>query len=189
MKTCVVSYSLTGNNEALAHGIAEALQAKHVRITETRRRTEARIMIDLILNRTPRILLPLDTVESYDLVLFVGPVWIGQVATPFRACFQRLRSRIRKYAFVSIAGGADGPNPGIAGELAKRLGAEPAFVADLHIADLLPPEPKPQRKDTSAYRLTPRDVQGLTDRALQALSGVVTPAAAVLTGSPEPIHA
>ena len=32
-------------------------------------------------------------------------------------------------------------------------------VINLHIADLLPPDPKPDRKDTSAYRLNDRDVK------------------------------
>ena len=50
-----------------------------------------------------------------------------------------------------------------AGELNKRVGKEPAALIDLHIADLLPSDPKPNRKDTSAYRLTDKDVKGLTN--------------------------
>jgi flavodoxin len=169
MKTLVVYYSLTGNNEALAQSLAETLQAEHVRIAEVRQRTMGTIVLDMIFNRTPRIQFPGMEMEQYDLVLFVGPVWMGKIATPFRACFKQLRSKIGKYAFISISGGADGPNLKLASELRKRLKKEPVSVIDLHIADLLPPEPKPIRKDTSAYRISKDDIQNLTDTVVATL--------------------
>jgi len=163
MKTVVISYSLTGNNEALATRLAAAFEAEHVRITEPKRRTMGTIVWDTVLNRTPRIVLPVEKPETYDWALFVGPVWMGQVASPFRACFKQLGHRISKYAFVAISGGADGPNPKLVDELEKRLGKEPVCLIDLHVADLLPPEPKPTRQDTMAYRITERDANHLAD--------------------------
>ena len=94
---------------------------------------------------------------------------MGQIATPFRACFKQLSQKIGKYAFVSISGGADGPNPKLAGELKKRLAKEPVCLIDLHIADLLPAEPEPTREDTMAYRITERDVKHLTDTIVATL--------------------
>jgi hypothetical protein len=94
---------------------------------------------------------------------------MGHVATPFRACFQQLAPTIGDYAFVSISGGADGPNPQLAGELEERLGKEPVSLIDLHIADLLPSEPEPTRDDTMAYRITEADVRRLTDEAAVTL--------------------
>jgi hypothetical protein len=93
---------------------------------------------------------------------------MGQVATPFRVCFKQLGD-IRKYAFISISGGADGSNPKLARELEERLGQEPACVIDLHIADLLPADPKPTRKDTMAYRITESDVNHLADQVVEKL--------------------
>jgi hypothetical protein len=119
--------------------------------------------------RTPKILMPVERAEEYDLVVFVGPVWLGQIATPFRACFKQLGPEIDKYAFVSISGGADGPNPKLADELKNRLGKEPVCLLDLHIADLMPSEPAPTRDDTMAYRLPEEDVERLTDMAAEAL--------------------
>jgi hypothetical protein len=107
--------------------------------------------------------------QEADLVLFCGPVWMGQVASPFRACFKQLGHTIARYGYISISGGADGPNPKLAGELERRVGREPACTIDLHIADLLPPEPKPTREDTMAYRVTARDVRHLTDRIVATL--------------------
>jgi hypothetical protein len=169
MKVIVISYSLTGNNQDLAASLAAAFEAEHIRITEPRPRTMGTIILDMVFSRTPKIIMPVANIAEIDWVLFVGPVWMGQIATPFRACFKQLGQKIGKYAFISISGGADGPNPKLAGELEKRLGKAPDRLIDLHIADLLPPEPKPTRKGTMAYRITERDVKYLTDTIAAAL--------------------
>lgn len=175
MRKVIVSYSLTGNNERLAASLAAALGAERVRITEPKPRTMLRTVLDMVFNRTPKISVSLDKIETHDWVLFVGPVWMGQVATPFRACFKQLRDKAAGYAFISISGGADGPNPKIAEELKKRLGQDPACLIDLHIADLLPPEPKPTRDDTSAYQLTEDNVKHLTDIIVATLGKTLVP--------------
>jgi flavodoxin len=46
MKAIVVSYSLTGNNEDLAAGVAATLGAEHVRITESKPRKMGKIVLD-----------------------------------------------------------------------------------------------------------------------------------------------
>ncbi|MBN1873616.1 MAG: hypothetical protein JXA33_05255 [Anaerolineae bacterium] len=173
MKKMIVSYSLTGNNEDLAASLAAALGVDHVRITESKSRTMLTTALDMFFNRTPKISMPLETIETYDWVFFVGPVWMGQIATPFRACFKQAKQKIGDYAFISISGGADGPNLKLADELEKKLGKEPVALIDLHIADLLPPEPKPTRDDTSAYRLTENDVKHLTDTIVATLDKTV----------------
>jgi flavodoxin len=174
MKAMVLSYSFTGNNRDLAASLAATLGAEHAAITEPKSRTMGTIVLDAVFNRMPKIAMPLENIEEYDWVLFVGPVWMGRVATPFRACFKQLGQEISRYAFISISGGADGPNPKLAGELEKRLGKEPACLIDLHIADLLPSEPKPTRDDTMAYRITEQDVQDLTNQILEKLHPVIS---------------
>jgi len=173
MKKMIVSYSLTGNNDDLAASLAATLGAEHVRITEPKPRTMRTTVLDMLFNRTPKIVMPVEKTDARDLVFFVGPVWMGQIATPFRACFKQLRNKVSRYAFISISGGADGPNPKIAGELKKKLGKEPIALIDLHIADLLSPEPKPTRDDTSAYRITESDVRYLTDKIVSTLNETV----------------
>ncbi len=173
MKTMVISYSLSGNNEALATRIATALEAEHVRITESKRRTTGTIIFDMIFKRTPKTVMPVADVKAYDWVLFVGPVWMGQIATPFRGCFQQLAPQIGNYGYLSISGGAEGPNPKLADELTARLGKEPDCLIDLHIADLLPTEPEPTRQDTMRYRITDREAQALTDTAIATLQATM----------------
>jgi len=169
MKTIVISYSLTGNNDDLAARVAAALEAEHIRITEPKTRTMGTIVLDTVFGRTPKIIMPVEDIETYDLVLFLGPVWMGQIATPFRACFRQLGPKIGKYAFISISGGAEGSNPKLADELRKRLGREPVCLIDLHIADLLPSEPEPTRKDTMGYRIDGKEVEHLTDTIMATL--------------------
>lgn len=168
MKILVVSYSLTGNNEALAGGIAKELAAEHIKITEPKKRTDGTIFADLIFNRTPRVQPAPEVLGNYDLVLFVGPVWIGQAAVPLRPYLKSIKTNARRYAFVSISGGADGPNTKLAADLEKRAGAKPAALVDLHIADLLDIE-KPTRKITSAYKVSDADIKELTGTAVKAV--------------------
>jgi len=169
MKMTVISYSLTGNNERLAKNLAGALDAEHLSITEPKRRTMGAIAFDNMLNRTPKVSVPALKLEEQDLVVFVGPVWMGQVASPLRACFREFGPKLGKYTFVSICGGADGPNPKLAAELTKRLGKEPSAIVELHKADFLPSEPKPTRNDTMKYRVSEEQIRQLTDKAVSSL--------------------
>jgi hypothetical protein len=175
MEITVVSYSLTGNNEALAARVARGLGAKHAKIVEPKPRAMGAIALDMLLNRTPKTDLPAEAFSESGFVLFFAPVWMGKVASPLRACLKKIKAEPRPYAFVSLSGGADGPNsnPSLASELKARTGAEPKAVIDLHIADLLPREPKPSREVTSAYRLTASDGEKLAATVLDALKGKV----------------
>jgi hypothetical protein len=169
MKIVVISYSFTGNNEALASSVAEEFAVEHIKIKETKQRTGGSIILDIIFNRTPKVQPTVDSLENVDLILFFGPIWMGQVATPLRAYLKHLKTNPCKYAFISISGGADGVNPKIAGELKKRVGREPIALVDGHISDLLPPEPKPDRKITSAYRINNEDVKKLTNTIVKTV--------------------
>lgn len=174
MKTLIISYSHTGNNEALATSLALTISADHVRITEQKCRKMGTIVWDIMLKRTPKITMPPVAANAYDVVLFVGPVWMGQVASPFRSCFSQLQDSIGDYGFLAISGGADGPNPKLRDELTERLGHEPLCLIDLHIADLLPPEPALARKDTMAHRLTETQIASVAQTALEKLQGALS---------------
>ena len=169
MKIAIISYSLTGNNDALASSVAQELGAEHIKVTEPKSRKMGSIIMDLIFNKTPKIKPQPAGLESFDWILFFGPVWIGQAATPLRVYFKHLKKNPRKYGFISISGGADGPNPKLAGDLKKRMGVEPSVLIDLHIADLLPPEPKPTRAITSVYRINKDDIKKLKETIVKFL--------------------
>lgn len=173
MKTTVISYSFTGNNKALASSIASVLTAEHIIITEPGTRTFVKIAFDMLFNRMPKIQPIMKGLEESDLIIFAGPVWMGHIAAPLRSCFKDLKSSLKKYVFISISGGADGPNPNLANELKKRLGKKPTSVIDLHIAELLPSNPKPTRDDTSSYRVNKEDIEKLTEKILPQLREIM----------------
>lgn len=167
MKVIIISYSYTGNNDALASSIASALGADHLKVVEKKSRTMFTISMDLLFNRTPQVtLIPLN-LHEYDLVIFMGPVWMGQVATPLRAYFEHFKSLPNKYAFVCISGGSDGANPKLSDELTRRTGKVPTFLIDKHIADLLPEESRHDRQANMKYHLTETDIKNLTDSIIQ----------------------
>ncbi len=170
MKTAVVSYSFTGNNGKLAQNVARKIAADYIPVTEQKERTTGTIMGDLMLGRTPRT--EPQTLPNYDLIVFIGPVWCGHVATPLRGYLRLITNNMCRYAFCSISGGAEGANPKLAGELQKLTDREPGAVIDLHIADLMPQNPKPTWKMTSAYKLSMADVEKLADTVVDAIKKI-----------------
>ncbi len=173
MKIIVVSYSYTGNNEILAEGVARQLSAKHIKITVQKPMTIGTIIMDMVFARTPRVHPSPDILRQYDLVLFFGPVWIGQLASPLRGFLNYLKNNPRQYGFLSISGGADGSNPKLSSELFKRTGIQTVIMLDQHIKDLLPQNPKPSRKDTSGYRLSESEQKRLSDIAVGEINKII----------------
>ena len=171
MKIAVVSYSFTGNNEAVANRIAQELEAEHIKITEAKPRTIGTIIADIIFKRIPHVQPIPKSLGEYDWILFFGPIWMGQIATPLRAYLRQIKTFKNRYAFISISGGADGGNPKIENELKSRTGTNPVAFVDLHIADLLPPDSKPGRKDTSVYRINDADIEKLIEAIMENLRG------------------
>ncbi|HHT65280.1 MAG TPA: flavodoxin family protein [Clostridiales bacterium] len=169
MKTVVMSYSFTGNNEALAKRIAKELKVEYIRITEPKERTYGTIAADLIFGRAPQTEPKPHVMAAYDLIIFVAPVWMGQPAFPMRSYLKHLKKHPQKYAYISISAGGMNKNQGLPGRLKHRTGVEAAAVVDLHITDLLPPEPKPDAQAISEYRLTDQDIENLTKRAVTML--------------------
>ncbi|MBI9036155.1 MAG: hypothetical protein JEZ03_16975 [Bacteroidales bacterium] len=174
MKTTVISYSFTGNNKALADNIASILSAEHIKISESGTRTFGTIALDMLFNRTPKVYPAMNGVEESDMIIFIAPVWMGHVAAPLRACFKDLKSNLKQYAFISISGGADGPNPKLTTELTKRLGTPPAAVIDLHIAEILASNSKPTREETSSYHLIRSDIEKMSERICPPLQKIMT---------------
>lgn len=169
MSIAVVSYSMTGNNEALASRLAKALPAEHIRITEPKKRSYGAIALDVALNRTPRASPAPQTLDKYDGIIFVAPVWMEQPAFPLRSYLKYLKKNPRKYGFVSISGGSLNPNPHLLKNIIKHAGNAPAVLVDMHIADLLPKDTKIDPKAVGAYKLTESDYDSLTAKAVMEI--------------------
>ena len=173
MNIAVVSYSYTGNNNRLAESLAKSLSAERICIQPKKNVTYGTITMDLMLGRSPAAEPAPESLSRFDLLVFVAPVWMGQVAFPLRAYLASIKRNPKPYCFLSISGGADSDNPKIGDELKRRTGRTPSLVLDQHIRELLPAEPAPTRDDTSRYSLTEADCARIARHALDRLNTVI----------------
>jgi multimeric flavodoxin WrbA len=77
MNIAVVSYSYTGNSTRFAEVVAKELAAEHIRVQTKRPVNYGTITLDLLFQRSPEIDLSPEELGNYDLILLVGPVWMG----------------------------------------------------------------------------------------------------------------
>lgn len=110
MNIKVISYSFTGNNDALAAEFAKAVGAEHLRITEPKKRTAGKIVRENLFSRAPKINLSGDEISAEDFTIFFSPFWFGKIASPMRAYFNKLRNIPSKYGFASLCVGFDKPD-------------------------------------------------------------------------------
>jgi flavodoxin len=160
MKIKVISYSFTGNNEALAANLAKEINAEHLRITEPKKRTGGKIVRENLFNKDPKINLSGDEISAEDFAIFISPFWFGKIASPMRAYFKKFKSTPSKYGFLSLCVGYDDSEEyqNFKNELAQMVGCEPEFVILKRIADLLPSGQEPTQKLLTEYRITQEDL-------------------------------
>lgn len=158
MKTLIVSYSLSGNNTMLAQHLAERLQADREELGVNRKMTNGALAFDAMFNRKPALAPRRYDPTAYDAVILVGPIWMGKIASPLRSYGRELRGS--RVAFISICGGALGRNPKVESQVERLMGRSPIAVKQLYINDLLPEDQRNDAKATSAYRVTPTNLDG-----------------------------
>ncbi|MDF2803611.1 MAG: hypothetical protein K0S61_3514 [Anaerocolumna sp.] len=173
MNIAIVSYSYTENNNIFAECVSKNLSVKHIKIAVQKPVTIKTITLDMIFARTPKVNPDPDILNQYDLILFFGPVWFGQVAFPLRSYLNYLKEHPKQYGFFSISGGSDIENPKLSGELLKRTGLKPAILLDQHIKDLLPLNHSTTRKDTSAYKISESDANRLSEIAIKEITKII----------------
>ncbi len=172
MKTLVIYYSLTGNNDALARKLSDKLQCDIFRIEETSRRYKISILLDLIFKRQPKLKPYSLHVEKYDHLVFVAPVWAGNIATPMQTFLLREAQRIHDYSFISLCSGVPGQSQKIIDYLVTILPTKPDVLEELCINDLLPPEQKDKIKYTTPYRVKESDWKVFNSRLASFVNAV-----------------
>lgn len=158
MKTLIVYYSYTQNNEVLANVLHEKLKCDILKIEEVRKRNGFTIVLDLLFNRTPWIKPRLYDIGSYDQYIFVAPVWAGKIASPMKTFLVEERFYISNYSFITICGGQPGQKEKLVTNLTKIVGHEPGVVHELWINNLLSENKKNTIKYTSGYKIQPDDM-------------------------------
>lgn len=158
MKTLIVYYSFTQNNEKLAKRLRDLLNCDIVKVETVKKRSGLSIMLDLMLNRKPVIKPVPYYLPDYDHVIFVAPIWAGRIAMPLKTYLIHEKANIQRYSFISLCGGRPGQKEKIQQELHSILDIAPDNLIELWINDLLPPDKKDTIKFTSGYRITPDEL-------------------------------
>jgi len=159
MKTLIVYYSFSGNNELLAKKLQALLNCQIVKISEPKRRTGLTIMLDLLFKRNPKIGPVNLLVSEYDHLIFIAPIWAGRIATPLKVFIKSLDKNITNYSFISLCGGSD--NRKVLSELVYLTGKKPLKLLEVTVNDLLPAGTA--IKQTSFYKVKEEDLLRIED--------------------------
>jgi len=171
MKTCIVTYSMSGNNEKLGQKVADSIQADHIVLKDEKTRSMGTVVVDMVFNRTPKVIPTADVIENYEQIILMGPVWMGHVASPLRKVMKHIKSKELNYSFVTISGGTLNKNPKLINDLKKRAGENILLLKDWYIADLMDPS-EVNMKDSGEYQLTSNDIELLSTDVVASLKDV-----------------
>ena len=158
MKTLIVYFSFSGNNEMVALKLKEMLHCDLLRITELKKRGGFSIFLDIFLNRTPRIEDHRMKINEYDHVILVAPIWASKIATPLKSFLLLEKNRIRFYSFITVCSGSPNQKTKIEDELTRLAGKAPVLVTELSINDLARSMQKNTIKNLIAYHLKTSDL-------------------------------
>jgi flavodoxin len=153
MKTLIIYYSFSGNNEVLALELQKRLDCDVQKIVELRHRKGIDIFFDLIFKRTPKIGKSNFKLQQYDRSILIAPIWAGKIASPLRSFIEQERENFQKYSFITVCTGPEGQAEKITDELIQLLSQKPQTVMELKINDLLPPDRKDKVKYATPYRI------------------------------------
>lgn len=156
MKTLIVYYSFTRNNEILAENLKARLSCNVLKIEEVKKRTGFTILLDIIFNRNTKLKPHKLSLLDYDNFIFIAPIWAGRLATPLKTFLTNHKKEIRRYSFITVCGGVEGQKEKISKQLIKLLNRSPEKVIELWVADLLVSEGK--RKNTTGYQIDKNDL-------------------------------
>jgi hypothetical protein len=137
MKTLIVYYSFSQNNEKLANRLRLQLECSIARIETKRKHTGLSIFLDIFFKRKPALKPLAVDLRNYEHIIFVAPVWAGKIATPIKSFLIDQQKYIRSYSLITLCGGGS-PNQrdNIGQELFGVIGTPPVVVTELWMADI-----------------------------------------------------
>lgn len=157
MKTLIVYYSFTGNNEALVKKLHQRTGCEVLRIQAAKKRTNVSILLDLIFKRNPKLQEYTIPFSDHTHLILVAPVWAGKIATPMQTFLKNERRNILNYSFITLCSGVAGQKGRITEYLNSTLRRKPIAVEELWVNDLLPPEQKDKIRFATPYRVKEDD--------------------------------
>lgn len=157
MKTLIVYYSFTHNNELLAKNLESRLGCDVLKIETLRKRNSFSILFDLLFKRRPAIQKHSLTLTDYDQFVFIAPIWGGTIAAPMKTFLSEEKIHINRYSFISVCGGLAGQLENIEEQLKQILGKNPVSVVELWVSEIIKASTK-DAKIVSRYRIAPDEL-------------------------------
>ncbi|EZH73977.1 hypothetical protein ATO12_13935 [Aquimarina atlantica] len=157
MKTLIVYFSFSGNNELLAKDLAKDLEADLLQITEPKKRGMFRIMLDMLFNRFPRINELNILWNDYHHIVLVAPIWNYIIAHPMKTFIKKNKEYLTNYSFITLCSGRDTQKEKIMAQLRKLADYEPKVIIEFETRTFITPEQ--ERK--GAYKVTQEDLTRL----------------------------
>lgn len=155
MRTLIVYYSNTGNNELLALHLQQTLRCEVLKIKEVSKRSGFTIFFDLVFNRNPKLKDHGVHLEYYDHFIFVAPIWAGRIASPLRAFLRNEKAFIRSYSFITFCGGGSNEQrEKVRKEVETILARKASVVEELWVTRL-----PVKASITASYRASSGDLQ------------------------------
>lgn len=158
MKTLIVYYSFTQNNEALARIIQTRLDCEMLKIETVKRRSTFSIFLDAAFGRKPAIF-PHNLNMNYDQFVFIAPIWMGKIAGPLKTFLLKEKNNIKCYSFISVCGGLTRQKEKIEDELASIVGRRPQTVCELWISEIVGEHVTKNAKNISAYKIRSSELE------------------------------
>lgn len=107
MKSLIVYYSRTGNNEMLAKILQKKLGCEMEKIEEYTNRKGILGFLRSGMQATFKKMSEIKPIrkdpKDYDLVIVVSPIWAGHIPSPVRTYIHVNKEKIRKMAFASVS--------------------------------------------------------------------------------------
>ncbi|WP_071394042.1 flavodoxin family protein [Bacillus tuaregi] len=159
MKSLIVFYSHTGNNAKLAYELSKRMKCDIHKIMVEKKRTTFSILLDRYLKRKSKLSIYNLNLSEYKNVIFIAPIWGGQLAGPIREFIEAEKNNLNRYFFISICNGVKSQKEKLISELSSIVHKEPVEVTELWINAFLPDNRKNKIRYTFNFRVSMQELQ------------------------------
>lgn len=159
MKSIIVYYSHSGNNEKLAFELKERIGCDIHKISEVKKRKTISILFNFFFKSNSKLSSANINIKEYDNIILVSPIWGGKIASPMRAFLEQEKKYLDRYFYITLCNGEIGQREKIVCELSSIVQRDPYEVRELWINRLLPEEKKNKIKHTFNYEINKHDIE------------------------------
>jgi len=131
MKTLIVYYSLTNNNEKLALYLKEKLNCDLFAIQTKKKWHFFDIFLSFLFKKKAHLQEYKIEWSNYERFIFIAPIWLGKIAFPLKTFLTEEKSNIKNYHFISICVG--GQKEKLTESLTNILSNEPQSVEEISL--------------------------------------------------------